>query len=89
MGNANSKFLIPSILAGIALCVTCVCCAGVGLYLYGDRLVAGIRNPVSNNPPTEITATPLPDNTSGLPEWTVIVYSAADDEVLERQCGLI
>ncbi len=30
-------------------------------------------------------ATPLPmDTTSQLPEWTVIVYSAADDEVLEE-----
>jgi len=84
MGTNNSKFLIPSILAVIALCVACVCCAGVGLYFYGDQLVAGIRNPVTNNPPTEISATPLPDNTSGLPEWTVIVYSAADDEVLEE-----
>ncbi|MGZ9221984.1 MAG: clostripain-related cysteine peptidase, partial [Anaerolineales bacterium] len=84
MGTNNSKFLIPSILAVIALCVACVCCAGVGLYFYGDQLVAGIRNPVTNNPPTEISATPLPDNTSGLPEWTVIVYSAADDEVLDE-----
>ena len=84
MGKNNSKFLIPSILAVSVICVACVCCAGVGLYFYGDQLVAGIRNPVSNNPPTEITATPLPDNTSGLPEWTVIVYSAADDEVLEE-----
>jgi len=84
MGTNNSKFLIPSILAVIALCVACVCCAGVGLYFYGDQLVAGIRNPVTSNPPTEISATPLPDNTSGLPEWTVIVYSAADDEVLEE-----
>jgi cysteine peptidase C11 family protein len=84
MGKTNSKFLIPSILAVSVICVACVCCTGVGLYFYGDQLVAGIRNPVSNNPPTEITATPLPDNTSGLPEWTVIVYSAADDEVLEE-----
>ena len=84
MGKTNSKFLIPSVLAVIALCAACACCAAIGLYFYGDQLVAGIRNPVSNNPPTEIPATPLPDNASGLPEWTVIVYSAADDEVLEE-----
>src|SRR5688572_28920170 len=84
MGKTNSKLMIPSILAVIALCVTCVCCAAIALYFYGDRLVAGIRNPVSNNPPTGIPATQLPADTSGLPEWTVIVYSAADDEVLEE-----
>ena len=81
MGKTNSKFMIPSILAVIALCVTCVCCAAIGLYFYGDQLVAGLRNPVSNTPP-EIPGTP--SDTSGLPEWTVIVYSAADDEVLEE-----
>ena len=81
MGKTNSKFMIPSILAVIALCVTCVCCAAIGLYFYGDQLVAGLRNPVSNTPP-EIPGTP--SDTAGLPEWTVIVYSAADDEVLEE-----
>ena len=81
MGKTNSKFMVPSILAVIALCVLCACCAAVALYFYGDQLVAGIRNPVSNVP-TEIPGTP--SDTSGLPEWTVIVYSAADDEVLEE-----
>lgn len=84
MGTNNSKFLIPSILAVVAVCAACACCIVVGLYFYGDQLMAGIRNPVTNNPPTQISATPLPDDTSGLPEWTVIVYSAADDEVLEE-----
>ena len=84
MGTNNSKYLIPSILVVIAVCAACACCIVVGLYFYGDQLVAGIRNPVTNNPPTQISATPLPDDTSGLPEWTVIVYSAADDEVLEE-----
>ena len=84
MRKTNSKFVIPSILAVITLCAACVCCIVVGLYFYGDQLVSGIRNPVSNNPPTEIPATQLPDNTAALPEWTVIVYSAADDEVLEE-----
>lgn len=84
MGQTNSKYVIPSILAVIAVCAACACCIVVGLYFFGDQLLAGIRNPVTNNPPTEISATPLPDDTSGLPEWTVIVYSAADDEVLEE-----
>jgi hypothetical protein len=83
MGKTSSKFVIPSILAVIALCVACVCCAAIALYFYGDQLVAGIRNP-ADNPSTEIPATQLPADTSGLPEWTVIVYSAADDEILEE-----
>ena len=83
MGQTNSKWVIPSIGAVIALCAACVCCAAIGLYFYGDQLVAAVRNP-ADNPPTAIPATQLPVNTSGLPEWTVIVYSAADDEVLEE-----
>ena len=83
MRKTNSKFVIPSILAVITLCGAFVCCIVVGLYFYGDQLVAGIRNSVDSTS-TEIPATQLPDNTSGLPEWTVIVYSAADDEVLEE-----
>jgi hypothetical protein len=83
MGKTNSKFLIPSILAVIALCVACTCCAAIALYFYGDQLVTGIRNPLDNPTPVP-PATQLPDTTSGLPEWTVIVYSAADDEVLEE-----
>ena len=77
MGKTNSNFLIPTILAVIALCVACICCAAIALYFYGDQLVTGIRNPLGT-PPTEIPPTQLPDNT---PEWTVIVYSAADDDV--------
>ena len=82
MSKTNSKWVIPSIGAVIALCAACACCAAIGLYFYGDQIVADLRNS-SDNPPTEIPSTQSPV-TSGLPEWTVIVYSAADDEVLEE-----
>ena len=90
MGKANSKYLIPSILVVLALCCTCVGCSGAGLYFYGDQLLTtfGINN--SDNPSVDngqpvLPATQAPDvDTSNLPEWTVIVYSDADDEVLEE-----
>ena len=87
MGKTSSKWLIPSIAGFVAFCLVCVCCSGAGLlFVYRDQLAAGFTNPTEipgtpslQNPPTE-----APANTSGLPEWTVIVYSAADDEVLEE-----
>ena len=86
MGKTNSKWIIPSIGASIAVCLACVCCAGVGLYFYGDQFVAGFNNPTptTDNSPVQNPTTEGPVNTSGLPAWTVIVYSAADDEVLEE-----
>lgn len=84
MGKTNSKWLFPSIAAFVALCLACACCSGVGLYFYGDQIVTGLNNP-ADNPPVQNPTTDAPaQNTSGLPEWTVIVYSAADDEVLEE-----
>src|SRR5215207_3789835 len=84
MGKTNPKWLLPSIGAIVAFCLVGVCCSGVGLYFYGDQLIAGYNNP-TDNPPVEIPATQLAvDTTTGLPEWTVMVYSAADDEVLEE-----
>jgi hypothetical protein len=58
----------------------------VGLYFYGDQIVAGFNNPTpaTSNPPVQSSTEEAPANTSGLPAWTVIVYSAADDEVLEE-----
>jgi hypothetical protein len=41
-------------------------------------------NPPTENAPVEVPTTELPVNTSGLSDWTIIVYSAADDEVLEE-----
>jgi hypothetical protein len=86
MGKTNSKWLFPSIAAFVALCLACVCCSGVGLYVYGDQIVAGLNSQTDNpnTPPPDIPTTESPaDTTSNLPEWTVLVYSAADDEVLE------
>ncbi|HUE99930.1 MAG TPA: clostripain-related cysteine peptidase [Anaerolineales bacterium] len=83
MGKTNSKWLIPFVGAVVAFCLACVCSSGVGLYFYGDQIIASFNTP-TNNPPAEIPTTESPVNTSGLPEWTVIVYSAADDEVLEE-----
>src|SRR5215213_2030164 len=84
MGKTNPKWLLPSIGAIVAFCLMCVCCSGVGLYFYGDQLIAGFNNP-TDNLPVEIPVTQPPvTGTDGLAEWTVIVYSAADDEVLEE-----
>src|SRR5215216_5611348 len=86
MGKTNSKWLFPSIAAFVAFCLACVCCSGIGLYVYGDQLVAGFNPPaeVRSTPSVQSPTTEAPVNTSGLPEWTIIVYSAADDEVLEE-----
>jgi hypothetical protein len=84
MGKTNLRWLIPSISAVLALCVACACFSGVGLYFYGDQIIANFNTP-TNNPPVDIPAAQAPVNVAGgLPEWTIIVYSAADDEVLEE-----
>jgi len=84
MGKTNSKWILPSISAFVAICLACVCCSGVGLYFYGDQIVAGFNTPTTDDPPVQNSTVEPPVNTSGLPAWTVIVYSAADDEVLEE-----
>jgi pimeloyl-ACP methyl ester carboxylesterase len=85
MGKTNSKFLIPSIAGVIILCFACVCCAGAVLYFTGDQLLAWVNPREPDIPATEPAVIPsqLPVDSS-LPEWTVIVYSAADDDVLEE-----
>lgn len=88
MGKSNSKFLIPSIAGVIALCVACACCAGIGLYFFGDQMLAWF-NPSTEVPVSEPADIPSdvpsePSTDSSLPEWTIIVYSAADDDVLEE-----
>jgi hypothetical protein len=56
----------------------------VGLYFYGDQIIASFNTP-TEVPPVDIPVTQPPvTTTTGLPEWTIIVYSAADDEVLEE-----
>ncbi|HSL27785.1 MAG TPA: hypothetical protein VK900_01195, partial [Anaerolineales bacterium] len=86
MRRQNSKWMLPSIAAVVALCLACVCCSAVILYFSGDQILAWFREPaVVDAPPTvQVPGTQAPVNTSDLPEWTVIVYSAADDEVLEE-----
>ena len=86
MGKTNSKWILPSLGAVFAFCVACACCAAVGLYMYGDQIIAGLNNP-TDNPPVDVPVVqtqPPVNTTNGLAEWTVIVYSAADDEVLEE-----
>ena len=83
MARTNSKFLIPSVLVIIALCGLCVCCVvGILLYFYAfpvrQEIVPGPTGDITPGAPTQ------PSSTDGLAEWTVIVYSAADDEVLEE-----
>ena len=86
MRRQKSTWMLPSIAAIVALCLACVCCSAVILYFSGDQILAWFREPpVVDVPPTvQAPGTQAPVNTSGLPEWTVIVYSAADDEVLEE-----
>ncbi len=84
--RTNSKFVVPSVAAVIVLCLACVCCAGIVLYFYGDQLF-GLNSPGTDVPPTqsvEVPATQPAADTSNLPEWTIISYSAADDDVLEE-----
>ncbi len=86
MKRTNSKWMVPSIAALVAICLACTCCAVVGLYFFGDQLLEAIRGPQENNnvdipvTPTQVVTT----TDSSLPEWTIIVYSAADDDVLEE-----
>jgi len=59
-----------------------------GLYVFGDQIVAAINGPAENPlieaPITEQPDVPADQPSGSAPEWTVIVYSAADDEVLEE-----
>lgn len=86
MRRQKSKWMLPSIAGVVALCLACACCGLVILYFSGDQILAWFREPVVASPPAPVvvTETEAPVNTGGVPEWTVIVYSAADDEVLEE-----
>ena len=80
MGNSTTKFGIPAIIAIVVLCVACICCAGVLLYIYGDSLFS---SGTGGTDPTVSTDPIIPADTSNLPEWTIIYYSDADDDILE------
>ena len=86
MNRSTSKWMVPSVAALIAICLACVCCSVIGLYFYGDQLLEAIRGPqeLSTEGPTEPSATETVNTDPGIPEWTIMVYSAADDVVLEE-----
>lgn len=76
----NSKIGIPIILAIIVICLACFCCAVLAFYFYGDTLISGISSPSQPHPPSQSI---IPADVSNLPEWTIMVYADADDDVLE------
>jgi hypothetical protein len=80
MRNGNIKYGVPAVAAGAALCLVCICCSVALLYTYGDAILQAVQGG------TPITSGPLivPPDTSNLPEWTIIVYSDADDDILEE-----
>ena len=83
MGSSGSKYGIPAVIAAVVLCIACLCCiVAIVLYYNGDSLVSGLEPGGTDSP---ITGDPItPPDTSNLPEWTIIVYSDADDDVLEE-----
>lgn len=86
MSRTNSKLGIPAVIAAIVICLACVCCTVVLLYSYGDVLLSGtgIPNPIDPSQPADPSQPIVPADTSGLPEWTIIYYSDADDDILEE-----
>lgn len=72
----NAKLGVPAIVAVVVICIACICCTAAGLYFYGDTLF-GLETVTG---PSSVI---VPQDTSNLPEWTVIVYADADDEILE------
>ena len=88
MGNSNSKFVMPSVAVVVVLCIACICCVvGIGFLYFGDQVFSNVLFPASPDVPTQSSDVPVVEptaDTSGLPEWTIIVYSAADDDVLEE-----
>ncbi len=77
--NKATKYGIPITLAVIAVCIVIVCCIAILLYFYGDALVSDNGISIPNNPDSIV-----PSDTSNLPEWTIMVYADADDDVLEQ-----
>jgi Clostripain family len=81
MNKPKSKRSLPIILAVIGLCLACICISLVVAYFLGDTIMSWFSPaPQNNTPPTPLSNVVPPSNQA---EWTVIVYSDADDEVLE------
>ena len=87
MRNTKSKVAVPIVAGVVAVCIGIVCCVGgIGLY-FGDQWLTNLiygQPPVSSTQPVDVPVVEPTADISGLPEWTVIVYSAADDDVLEE-----
>src|SRR5687768_6009900 len=81
MRNGSTKYGLPAIGAAVAVCLVCACCSAALLYQYGDALL-GVTT--TTDTPLEPGTVIVPADTSNLPEWTIIVYSAADDDILEE-----
>jgi hypothetical protein len=83
MQKQRSKLTVPVILAIVGLCIACICISLILLYFFGDAIL-NLFKPAQ---PTVTPITPTPQQQvitpAALAEWTVIVYSDADDEVLE------
>lgn len=75
----NAKVGIPVVIAVVIICILCVCSIAAVLYFFGDTLF-GLSPTTDVNGPSEVI---VPQDTSNLPEWTIIVYADADDEILE------
>lgn len=86
MNRSSSQWMVPSVAAAIAFCLACVCCSAIGFYFFGDQLLEAVRGPQNSNTqnPEDPAATQSVNTDSGIPEWTIMVYSAADDVVLEE-----
>jgi Clostripain family len=86
VGKTSSKLGIPVIIAVIVICLACLCCSMALLYVYRDALFggSGLGTPLNSSQPSDPSQSIVPSDTSGLPEWTIIYYSDADDDILEE-----
>jgi hypothetical protein len=87
MQKPGTKTTILIIAAIIGLCAACICISVILFYSFGDTIInlftpAQPTATVPFNPQIE-TITPEVILPAAKAEWTVIVYSDADDEVLE------
>jgi hypothetical protein len=75
----NSKYRIPAILAAVDICIACACCSVAISYFCGDTLPGSTGITIPGIPQSNV-----PSDTTSLPEWTIIAYADADDDVLEQ-----